>query len=64
MFENKWEIDSLASFMGLSYQYWIQTGDSSFVNNNIWVNAVDSILNTIKTEQAPTFNATTGIAFF
>ncbi|KAI8364121.1 meiotically up-regulated gene 157 protein [Blakeslea trispora] len=60
VFENKWEIDSLASFMGLSYQYWTQTGDSSFVNSNVWVDAVDSILATIKAEQAPTFNITTG----
>ncbi|KAI8346384.1 meiotically up-regulated gene 157 protein [Choanephora cucurbitarum] len=60
VYENKWEIDSLASFMGLSYQYWIHTGDNSFVHNHVWVNAVDSILNTIKAEQAPTFNISTG----
>lgn len=60
MFENKWEIDSLASFMGLSYQYWHQTGDDSFVNNSIWISAVDRVINTIKIEQAPTFNPDTG----
>jgi meiotically up-regulated gene 157 (Mug157) protein len=60
VFENKWEIDSLASFMGLSYNYWTQTGDDSFVNNTVWVNAVQSILTTIQQEQEPTFNTTTG----
>lgn len=61
VFENKWEIDSLASFMGLSYQYWNQTGDDSFVNNTIWINAIDQVVNTIKLEQAPTFDPETGI---
>ncbi|KAI8069794.1 uncharacterized protein B0P05DRAFT_513999 [Gilbertella persicaria] len=60
VFENKWEIDSLASFMGLSYQYWANTGDDSFVNNTVWLDAVDSILATIKMEQQPTFDTNTG----
>ncbi|KAG2214619.1 hypothetical protein INT46_008164 [Mucor plumbeus] len=62
VFEKKWEIDSLASFMSLSYQYWSQTGDDSFVNNTIWVDAVENILNTIKLQQDPTFNITSGEA--
>ncbi|CEP15683.1 hypothetical protein [Parasitella parasitica] len=52
--------DSLASFMSLSFQYWNQTGDDSFVNNNIWVDAVENILSTIKLQQDPTFNITSG----
>ncbi|KAI9484229.1 MAG: meiotically up-regulated gene 157 protein [Benjaminiella poitrasii] len=60
VFENKWEIDSLASFMSLSYQYWNQSGDDSFVNNTVWINAVESIIETIKHQQEPTFNETTG----
>jgi len=60
VFEKKWEIDSLASFMSLSYQYWTQTGDDSFVENSIWIDAVENILNTIKLQQDPTFNATSG----
>jgi meiotically up-regulated gene 157 (Mug157) protein len=47
--------------MGLSYNYWIQTGDDSFVNSTVWVNAVQSILTTIQQEQDPTFNITSGI---
>ncbi|KAI8639779.1 hypothetical protein BD408DRAFT_371209 [Parasitella parasitica] len=62
VFEKKWEIDSLASFMSLSFQYWNQTGDDSFVNNTIWVDAVENILNTIKQQQDPTFNITSGKA--
>ena len=46
--------------MSLSYQYWNQTGDDSFVNNTIWVDAVENILNTIKLQQDPTFNTTSG----
>ena len=60
MFEAKLEIDSFASFMSLSYQYWEKSGDDSFVNNTVWVGAVESILNTIQTEQNPTFNITSG----
>lgn len=60
MFEGKWEIDSLASFMGLSYQYWATSGDDSFVNNSVWVDAVEQIISTISFEQNPTFNITSG----
>jgi meiotically up-regulated gene 157 (Mug157) protein len=60
VYETKWEIDSLASFMGLSYRYWNTTGDNSFVQDDTWVNAVENILSTIKQEQDPTFNKTTG----
>lgn len=60
MFEKKFEIDSFASFMGLSYQYWVASGDDSFVGNSIWVDAVEGILATIKNQQDPTFNVTSG----
>lgn len=60
MYERKWEIDSLASFISLSYRYWEASGDSSFVNNPVWIDAVDSILTTIKKQQEPTFDETTG----
>lgn len=46
--------------MGLSYQYWIASGDDSFVNNSVWIDAVDTILTTIQRQQDPTFNITTG----
>lgn len=63
VFEKKWEIDSLASFMSLSYQYWNQTGDDSFVENSIWIDAVENVLNTIKLQQDPTFNTSSGKDF-
>lgn len=46
--------------MGLSYQYWVASGDDSFVGNSIWVDAVEGILTTIKNQQDPTFNVTSG----
>lgn len=46
--------------MGLSYQYWVKSGDNSFVSNSVWVDAVETILNTIQEQQNPTFNSTTG----
>ncbi|KAI9267691.1 hypothetical protein EDC94DRAFT_601702 [Helicostylum pulchrum] len=60
VFEKKFEIDSFASFMGLSYQYWVASGDDSFVGNSVWVDAVEGILTTIKKQQDPTFNVTSG----
>lgn len=60
MFEKKFEIDSFASFMGLSYQYWVASGDDSFVKSSVWIDAVDTILTTIRNQQDPTFNITTG----
>ncbi|KAI7895522.1 uncharacterized protein EV154DRAFT_536094 [Mucor mucedo] len=60
VFERKYEIDSFASFMGLSYQYWVASGDDSFVQSSVWIDAVDTILSTIRKQQDPTFNITSG----
>ncbi|KAG1304007.1 hypothetical protein G6F64_009582 [Rhizopus arrhizus] len=60
VYERKWEIDSLASFLSLSYRYWQTTGDDSFMHQTVWIDAVDAILNTLKKEQEPTFNLTSG----
>ncbi|KAI8145693.1 meiotically up-regulated gene 157 protein [Fennellomyces sp. T-0311] len=56
VWERKWEIDSLASFLGFSYQYWNATGDSSFVQSTDWMDAVDAVLQTIRDQQEPTFD--------
>ena len=56
VWERKWEIDSLASFLGFSYQYWNATGDSSFVQSTEWVDAVEAVLQTIHDQQEPTFD--------
>ncbi|KAI9498563.1 hypothetical protein BDB00DRAFT_391020 [Zychaea mexicana] len=60
VFERKWEVDSLASFLGFSYQYWNVTGDSSFVQTTDWMDAVETIIKTIHEQQEPTFNEETG----
>ncbi|KAI8975264.1 hypothetical protein BDF20DRAFT_906690 [Mycotypha africana] len=60
VWENKWEIDSLASFMSLSYRYWNQTKDNSFVSDTVWVDAVEILLDTLKKEQQPTFEPSSG----
>ncbi|KAI8332050.1 meiotically up-regulated gene 157 protein [Chlamydoabsidia padenii] len=60
VYEFKWEIDSLASFFSLSYQYWQHTNDSSFVDSPIWFTAVERILDTLQQEQQGTFDSITG----
>ncbi|ORX44961.1 hypothetical protein DM01DRAFT_1364697 [Hesseltinella vesiculosa] len=60
VFEYKWEIDSLASFISLSYQYWQTTSDSSFIESPLWLNAVETILDTVEKEQQPTFDPKNG----
>ncbi|CAO3611238.1 unnamed protein product [Cunninghamella blakesleeana] len=60
VYEAKWEIDSLASFFSISYNYWKTTNDSSFVDSPIWLNAVQIVLDTLEQEQHGTFNIATG----
>lgn len=60
MYERKWEVDSLASFLGFSYQYWTTTGDDSFVNTSLWTDAVEKVIKTIHEQQEPTFDEKTG----
>lgn len=60
VYEYKWEIDSLASFLGFSYRYWNMTGDDSFVRSDTWVDAVNDVLRTIQEQQEPTFDPNTG----
>ncbi|ORZ23967.1 DUF1237 domain-containing protein [Absidia repens] len=60
VYEYKWEIDSLASFFSLSYQYWQHTEDDSFVDSPIWINAVEKVIQTLQNEQHGTFDPNTG----
>lgn len=60
VYEAKWEIDSLASFFSISYNYWKTTNDSSFVDSPIWLNAVQVVLDTLENEQHGTFDHVTG----
>ncbi|KAI8099012.1 meiotically up-regulated gene 157 protein [Halteromyces radiatus] len=60
VYEYKWEIDSLASFFSLSFQYWQTTQDRSFVDSPIWMNAVEKTIDLLRNEQHGTFDPNTG----
>lgn len=55
VYECKWELDSLCSFMKLSRSYYQATGDSSFINNE-WQAAIEQIFAVIYEQTQPTFD--------
>lgn len=60
VFECKYELDSLASFLTLSNEYYLNSdGDLSFLTNN-WLTAYERILIILKRESLPTFDKDTG----
>jgi len=54
VFEAKYELDSLASFLYLSKYFWEETGDTSFVANINWVNAMSLAVSTMRNQQGGT----------
>ena len=48
VFEGKYELDSLLSFLKVSYWYYNQTRDLTFAYNEDWISAVDQVLVTIE----------------
>lgn len=56
VYQCKWEIDSLASFLRISWGYWQATNDTKFINNN-WLKAVTQIIAVIKAQSLPTISA-------
>lgn len=54
VFECKYEIDSLASFLSLSDQYYASTGDASFITPK-WLSAVQTVLDVIEEQSVGTF---------
>ncbi|GAB5587448.1 hypothetical protein Unana1_02348 [Umbelopsis nana] len=56
VWEEKYEIDSLANFLRLSHSYWNTTGDSSFVQDPVWMSAVEKVIKTIHQQQEPTYD--------
>lgn len=56
VWEEKYEIDSLANFLRLSHSYWNTTCDSSFVQDPVWMSAVEKVIKTIHQQQEPTYN--------
>ncbi|KAI5960820.1 uncharacterized protein KGF55_004390 [Candida pseudojiufengensis] len=61
VFECKYEIDSLASFLTLTNEYFINSGDLSFLNS-IWFDAYEKLLIVLRRESEPTFDEETGQA--
>lgn len=55
VFECKWELDSLASFLTLSNEYYKYTGDTSFIND-LWLRAFNFVLSVLKRQSSPTFD--------
>lgn len=57
VFECKYEIDSLASFLAIGNLYYKDTGDSSFVTPS-WLNALSRLLRVLQEQATPTFSQT------
>lgn len=57
VFECKYEIDSLASFLALGNEYYKETGDSSFVTPS-WLNALSRLLRVLQEQTIPTYSET------
>jgi meiotically up-regulated gene 157 (Mug157) protein len=61
VFECKYELDSLASFLKLSRLYYENTGQLTFITPT-WLKAVALTLKVIEEQSAPTFDPVTGAA--
>jgi uncharacterized protein len=59
VFECKYELDSLGSFLKLSWLYYDKTGDLKFVTPE-WLKAIGLLLRVIIEESLPTFDPETG----
>ncbi|ODV83303.1 glycoside hydrolase family 125 protein [[Candida] arabinofermentans NRRL YB-2248] len=55
-FECKWELDSLASFLTLTNEYYENTLDSTIFTNGIWQKAFDTIMIVLRRQSSPTFD--------
>lgn len=62
VFECKYELDSLASFLTLTNEYYENSdGDTSFLND-LWLKAYERVLIVLKRESQPSFDEETGQA--
>lgn len=55
VFECKFELDSLASFLDICNSYFRATNDSAFFDNHRWIIAVDNVVNTARSMMVPTY---------
>lgn len=58
VFECKYEIDSLSSFLRLSRQYYQETKDASMFTQD-WISAVQKVLRVVQEQSQPSFNPLT-----
>lgn len=56
VFECKWEVDSLASFLTLTREYFDATQDET-VFDKLWFDAMSNLLTVLRRESSPTFNS-------
>ncbi|QPG76086.1 hypothetical protein FOA43_003472 [Brettanomyces nanus] len=56
VFECKWEIDSLASFLSLTNQYIESSGDTSILTQEAWVSAFKSIIYVLRRQIMSSFD--------
>ncbi|RKU49477.1 hypothetical protein DL546_008015 [Coniochaeta pulveracea] len=55
VFECKYELDSLASFLQISSDYYEATGDGAFFGRFQWASAIQAIMNVARAMQTPTY---------
>lgn len=59
VFECKYELDSLASFLALGNQFHKSTGSTAYLNQR-WYTALNTVLEVLMEQAKPAFNPTTG----
>lgn len=56
VFECKYELDSIASFLQLSADYYEKTNDSQFFSKYQWIDAVQTLMTVVGEQTYPTYN--------
>ena len=59
VYECKYELDSLASFLQLSNQFYENSGSKAFLTDR-WYEALESLMEVLEQQSEPTFDAQTG----